>query len=58
MNTREAAQRLGLSVWAVRALVDAAQLGALRIGRKPLYKFSEDHISEYLRRSEVRPMAA
>jgi hypothetical protein len=59
LNTEQAAALLGLrSVVAVRALVNAGHLGCIKIGLKPLYRFSPEHINDYLNSRTVRPVAA
>ncbi len=59
LNTHQVAALLGLrTIVAVRALVNEGQLGCIKIGRKPLYRFTRAHIDEYLTRRTVRPVAA
>jgi excisionase family DNA binding protein len=58
LNTAEAARLLGLSTVTVRELVRVGALGCIQLGQRPLYRFTRNHIDEYLQRREVRPRAA
>jgi len=58
MNTEQAAALLGLSTVTVRQLVNAGALGCIRLGRRPLYRFTREHVADFLQRMEARPVAA
>jgi excisionase family DNA binding protein len=58
MNTEAAARLLGLTPPTVRHLVESGSLGCIKLGNRPLYRFTEEHIGDYLRRRESRPLAA
>jgi excisionase family DNA binding protein len=55
-SKREAAKFLGCSEITVHRLLKANQLGCFRIASK--VQIGQNHLDDYLRRSEQRPMQA